>query len=135
MSLFSDAEVRTRFELARLAFIASLGGSEEVAEAKAQMAEDVPSTRGDWTYALAWALFKTEVAPTPEPETIGWPDVRVGDEITLMVFAIQEGLVRERRKVVSVDWPKIVLAEGDRVYEIDATASDTMNRSIRRAAT
>lgn len=66
------------------------------------------------------------------PETIGWEDVRAGDEISLIVFDHQEGHVRERRTVVSVDWPKITLAEGGRCYEFDATAPDKVNRAVRR---
>ncbi len=53
-------EIEARFNLAQQAFIASMGGSEEHALTKAQMAEDVPSVRSDWTYALAWALFPTK---------------------------------------------------------------------------
>ena len=56
-------EIEARFNLAQQAFIASMNGSEEHATAKAQMAEDVPSLRKDWTYALAWALFPTRLTP------------------------------------------------------------------------
>lgn len=64
-SYLANQETNVRFELARLAFIASMNGSEEHARTKAQMAEDIPSVRSDWTYALAWALFET----SPRKET------------------------------------------------------------------
>lgn len=60
ISVLHPDEIEARFDLARIAFIASMNGSEEHATAKAQMAEDVPSLRSDWTYAMAWALFPTE---------------------------------------------------------------------------
>ncbi len=59
---FSRREMTARFALAQLAVIASFGGDEEAARNRAQLAEDVPSLRSDWTYALAWALFRTDVA-------------------------------------------------------------------------
>lgn len=66
-------------------------------------------------------------------QEIWWKDVREGDEISLLVMDRQEGLVRERRSVVAVDWPKVTLAEGGRVYEIDATAPDSLtSRSLLR---
>lgn len=81
--------------------------------------------------------WRIEIADRSVGEPVGqeiwWKDVREGDELSLLVMDRQEGLVREQRSVVAVDWPKITLAEGGRVYEIDATAPDSLtSRSLRR---
>lgn len=68
-----------------------------------------------------------------ESERLGvsWKDVRVGDEISLMVFDLQFGHERERRTVIGVNWPQITLAEGDREYVIDASKPDELDRALR----
>jgi hypothetical protein len=71
-------------------------------------------------------------ATEPEWENVEWQDLRPGDEFTLLVLDMQFGLERERRTVVAVDWPTLTLADGERVYEIDASKPEQLNRGLRR---
>jgi hypothetical protein len=60
-----------------------------------------------------------------------WSDLRPGDTITLRVFDHQEGLKRERRYVVAVDWPVITFRDGDREYDFDCSQGEQVDRDVR----
>lgn len=104
--------------------------------ARASEAEFWRGRAGAFVDVIAWAEGRADWAtiqpddPSGDSE-IDWKDLQAGDTISLFVMDRQEGLTRETRGVLRVDWPMVTLSEGGRVYEIDATMKDKLVRGLR----
>lgn len=93
-------------------------------------APDAEHTRYQLRHLVEDVISDLTVGASELGEPISWKNVLPGDTISLTIHS-RYGYEREQRRVVDVNWPTIMLAEGGRGYEIDATDPDRFDRRLR----